>query len=285
MAARRGNRRRASHHEPAHDNEERWLLTYADMITLLMTLFMVLFAISSVNTTKFELLSKSLQEAISGKIVSGGPSLQESGATEKTDQATPEPPIPAIQPVIRTESSTSDRGTTPTAPASTSAAAHEEEDFRELKRKIETYAREHGLQSKLQATIARRGLVIRLLTDRVLFASGQAQLQPSAEGLLTAISRLLVTEVRHPILVEGHTDNRPIASAQFPTNWELSTDRATQVVRYFIRHGVRPHRLQAAGLAAQRPIASNSNDFGRSRNRRVEIVLVRLNSSPSIGTP
>jgi chemotaxis protein MotB len=286
MAARRGNRRRrASHHEVPHDNEERWLLTYADMITLLMTLFMVLFAISSVNTSKFELLSKSLQEAISGKIVSGGASLQESGATDKTERSAPEPPIPAIQPVIQTESSTSERGTTPTAPASTSAAAHEEEDFRELKRKIDAYAREHGLQSKLQATVARRGLVIRLLTDRVLFASGQARLEPASEGLLTAISRLLVTEVRHPIVVEGHTDNRPISSGPFPTNWELSTARATQVVRYFIRHGVAPHRLQAAGVAAQRPIASNFSEFGRSRNRRVEIVLLRLNSSPSIGTP
>jgi chemotaxis protein MotB len=246
---------------------------------------MVLFAISSVNTSKFELLSKSLQEAISGKIVSGGASLQESGATDKTERSAPEPPIPAIQPVIQTESSTSERGTTPTAPASTSAAAHEEEDFRELKRKIDAYAREHGLQSKLQATVARRGLVIRLLTDRVLFASGQARLEPASEGLLTAISRLLVTEVRHPIVVEGHTDNRPISSGPFPTNWELSTARATQVVRYFIRHGVAPHRLQAAGVAAQRPIASNFSEFGRSRNRRVEIVLLRLNSSPSIGTP
>jgi len=285
MAARRGNRRRASHHEAEHDNEERWLLTYADMITLLMTLFMVLFAISSVNTTKFELLSKSLQEAISGKIVSGGESLQETGSTEKTDPAAPEPPIPAIQPMIKVDSSTSERGTTRTAPASTNAAAHEEEDFQELKRKIDAYAREHGLQSKLQTTVARRGLVIRLLTDRVLFASGQAQLQPASEGLLTVISRLLVAEVRHPIAVEGHTDNRPISSSQYPTNWELSTARATQVVRYFIRHGVAPHRLQAAGLAAQRPIASNLSDAGRSRNRRVEIVLVRLNSSPSIGGP
>jgi chemotaxis protein MotB len=284
MAARRGNRRRASHHEAEHDNEERWLLTYADMITLLMTLFMVLFAISSVNTTKFEQLSKSLQEAISGKIVSGGPSLQESGATEKTDQASPEPPIPAIQPLVKTESSTTERGTTRAAAASANAAAHEEEDFRDLKRKIDAYAREHGLQTKLQATVTRRGLVIRLLTDRVLFASGQAHLEPASAGLLTEISRLLVTEVRHPIVVEGHTDNRPISSAAFPTNWELSTARATQVVRFFIRHGVRPHRLQAAGVAAQRPIASNSNDFGRSRNRRVEIVLVRLNSSPSNST-
>jgi chemotaxis protein MotB len=269
----------------AHEHaDERWLLTYADMITLLMTLFMVLFAISSVNTTKFELLSKSLSEAISGKIVTGGPSLQESGATEKSEKSTPEPPIPAIQPLIRTESSTSERGSTRAAASSSNSAAHEEEDFQALKRKIDAYAKEHGLQSQLQATVARRGLVIRLLTDRVLFASGRAHLEPASQGLLTAISRLLVTEVRHPIAVEGHTDDRPIASAQFPTNWELSTARATQVVRFFIRHGVAPRRLQAAGLAAQRPIASNSNDFGRSRNRRVEIVLVRLNSSPSTST-
>jgi chemotaxis protein MotB len=284
MAARRGNRRRASHHEVEHENEERWLLTYADMITLLMTLFMVLFAISSVNTSKLDLLSKSLQEAISGKIVSGGASIQETGATDKTEQSTPQPPIPAIQPVIKTESPTSESGSARAAASSSNAAAHEEQDFQELKRKIDAYAREHGLQAKLQATVEHRGLVIRLLTDDVLFASGQAVLEPGSQGLLTAISQLLVTEVRHPIVVQGHTDNRPITSAQFPTNWELSTARATQVVRFFIRHGVLPTRLQAAGVAAQRPIASNSNESGRSRNRRVEIVLVRLNSSPSTST-
>jgi chemotaxis protein MotB len=280
MAARRGNRRRSSHHEAEHENEERWLLTYADMITLLMTLFMVLFAISSVNTSKFELLSKSLTEALSGKIVTGGDSIQHTGATEKSEQTAPEPPIPAIQPVIKTESSTSERGSTRTAAASTnSAAAREEEDFQELKRKIDAYAKEHGLQAKLQTNVARRGLVIRLLTDHVLFESGRARLAATSTGLLTAISRLLVTEVRHPIVVEGHTDSRPISSVLFPTNWELSTGRATQVVRFFIRHGVAPRRLQAAGVAAQRPIASNFNAAGRSRNRRVEIVLVRLNTT------
>lgn len=273
--ARHGRRRHVDHDEAEHENEERWLLTYADMITLLMVLFIVLFAISSVNTSKFEQLSKSLAEAISGKIVQGGPNIQESGATERTEQSVPEPPIPAIQPVIQTESSTSGRAQGLKPP---SAAEREEEDFRKLKAQIDQYAREHGLEDKLQTTIARRGLVIRLLTDRVLFASGQAHLQPASTGLLTAISRLLVTEVRHPIVVEGHTDSRPINSGLFPTNWELSTARATQVVRFFIRHDVNPRRLQAAGVAAQRPIASNLNEGGRSRNRRVEIVLVRLNT-------
>jgi chemotaxis protein MotB len=270
-------KRKGMHVETAGSGAERWLLTYADMITLLMTLFMVLFAISSINTTKFEQLSKSLAEAISGKIVQGGPNIQESGATESTQEASPEPPIPAIQPVIKTAGSADDKRAA--AAQTTSAAEREEEDFRKLKQQIDQYAREHGLQRSLQTTVARRGLVIRLLTDRVLFASGQAHLEPASDGLLTALAHLLVTEVRHPIVVEGHTDSRPINSAQFPTNWELSTARATQVVRFFIRHDVAARRLQAAGVAAQRPIASNSNDSGRSRNRRVEIILVRLNAS------
>jgi chemotaxis protein MotB len=284
MSARRGGgRRRAAHHEVEHENEERWLLTYADMITLLMTLFMVLFAISSVNTVKFALLSKSLSEAFSGKIVQGGASLQQTGATDKSQDATPEPPLPAIQPLVKVAGSTSAKGASAAAAAAVAktntAAIHEEQDFRDLKRKIDAYARDHGLQTKIETIVTRRGLVVRLLTDDVLFASASANLEQRANGLLTAISQLLVTEVRHPIVVEGHTDSRPINSAQFPTNWELSTARATQVVRFFIRHRVAPGRLQAAGDAAQRPIGSNLTDAGRSRNRRVEIVLLRLNPS------
>jgi chemotaxis protein MotB len=284
----RGGRRRSSHdHEAEHENEERWLLTYADMITLLMTLFMVLFAISSVNTAKFEALKNSLAEAVSGKIVTGGTNIQQTGATDQNSQPAPQPPIPAIKPVVDVRSSTSDSSSSSSSSAtstSISAAKREEEDFKQLKRKIDDYAKMHGLQDKLQTDVVRRGLVIRLLTDKVLFASGNAQLEPPSTGLLTTLARLLVAEVRHPIIVEGHTDSRPIASAQFPTNWELSTSRAAQVVRFFIRQGVGPGRLQAAGLAAQRPIASNSHDSGRSQNRRVEIVLVRQNSDPSTST-
>jgi chemotaxis protein MotB len=230
---------------------------------------------------KFALLSKSLSEAFNGKVVQGGTSLQQTGASEKSEQSTPEPPLPAIQPMVKVQSSTSEAGKAGGAAAvsSTNAAIHEEQDFRELKRKIDAYARAHGLQTKIETIVTRRGLVVRLLTDDVLFASASANLEQRANGLLTAISQLLVTEVRHPIVVEGHTDSRPINSAQFPTNWELSTARATQVVRFFIRHRVAPGRLQAAGDAAQRPIGSNLTDAGRSRNRRVEIVLLRLNPS------
>jgi chemotaxis protein MotB len=273
MAAHRAGRRRA-HHEEEHENEERWLLTYADMITLLMVLFMVLFAISSVNTAKLDALSKSLSEAISGKIVTGGPAIQETGGADSTKPAPPSATIPPIQPVVETDSSAKSG-----QPGGAAASAlKEEENFRKLKQEIDQYASSHGLEKSLQTRVARRGLVIRLLTDNVLFGSGQAQLAPASEGLLSAISRLLVTEVRHPIIVEGHTDSRAVNTSQFPTNWELSTARATQVVRFFIRHHVAARRLQAAGVAAQRPISSNASAGGRSRNRRVEIVLARLNN-------
>jgi chemotaxis protein MotB len=284
MAGRR-HRRGSSHPEAEHENEERWLLTYADMITLLMTLFMVLFSISSVNTAKLEGLKASLAEALSGKIVSGGPAIQEKGAADATQDSSPEPPIPAIQPVVETKTSSASASDRVSPSSDTSrAAAHEREDFRDLKRKIDAFAKEHGLEKELQTHIVRRGLVIRMLTDRILFPSGSAHLQPASTELLSAIARLLVFEVRHPIVVEGHTDSRAISSARFPTNWELSTTRATQVLRFFIAHRVPARRLQAAGFGAQRPIASNSNDAGRSRNRRVEIVLQRLNPASPTST-
>jgi chemotaxis protein MotB len=124
--------------------------------------------------------------------------------------------------------------------------------------------------------IARRGLVIRLLTDKVLFDSGSAQLRDEGRPLLTQIARLLKTEVRHPIVVEGYTDKVPIRTGQFPTNWELSAVRSTSVLRSLIRDGVAPRRLSSAGYGALSPIDSNATEGGRRRNRRVEIVLTRL---------
>jgi chemotaxis protein MotB len=273
MAAHRAGRR-ASHHEEEHEDGERWLLSYADMITLLMVLFVVLFAISSVNTAKLDALSKSLSEEISGKIVTGGPSIQETGGADSTKPAPPSAMIPPIQPVVETDPSEN----TGQPGGNAASAQREEENFRKLKQEIDQYAKSHGLEKSIQTRVARRGLVIRLLTDNVLFDSGQAQLQPRSQDLLSAIARLLVTEVRHPIIVEGHTDSRAVNTAQFPTNWELSTTRATQVVRFLVAHHVAARRLQAAGVAAQRPLASNASESGRSRNRRVEIVLARLNT-------
>ena len=265
MAAARTRRRRPVEE---NENEDRWLLTYADMITLLLVMFMVLFSISSVNVSKFEGFKRAVQVAFSGQVLPGGPNIQQTGGSHApSPRASPEPVVPALKPFI---------GERPTKDGAM-AAQREEEDFRELKRRIDAYAREHGLERRLETEVARRGLVVRLLTDKVLFDSGSAELKPRSGALLSELARLLKFEVRHPILVEGHTDDVRISSARFPTNWELSTGRAARVVRALIDEGVGRGRLGAAGYGAQHPIASNARDSGRRRNRRVEIVLLRLN--------
>jgi len=124
--------------------------------------------------------------------------------------------------------------------------------------------------------IDRRGLVVHVLTDKLLFGSGSATLQAAGLPLLDEMSRLLNVDRKHPITVEGNTDNQPIQSSQFPSNWELSTDRATTVVRFLIAHGVNDQRLSAAGYADLHPLAPNSTAAGRARNRRVDVVLDRI---------
>jgi chemotaxis protein MotB len=272
MSARRsqrgGGRRR--HGGGEVESEERWLLTYADMITLLMALFMVLFSITSVNKSKLEVLSKTLQEAFSGKVLPGGESIRDSGADpESTKPPASEPPIPAITTLVGSAESKSD------AAAKAKAKAKEQEDFRRLKKQIDSYARAKGLQDKVQTVIAQRGLVIRLLTDRVLFDSGAAALKPEATPLLTKVADILRREGAHQVMVEGYTDAVPIRGSVFPTNWELSTARASRVVRFLIDSRVPQGRLSASGYASLHPIDSNDTAAGRSRNRRVEIVLLR----------
>ena len=271
MSARRSRGGGRSRHAGGEvESEERWLLTYADMITLLMALFMVLFSITSVNKAKLEVLSKTLQEAFSGKVLPGGEALMDSGANPKEDQPpSAQPPIPAITSLVGQNSQASD------AAAEAKAKAKEQEDFRRLKRQIDSYAKQTGLQNQVQTVIAERGLVIRLLTDQVLFDSGAAELKPQATPVLSKVAGIVAREAHHQVMVEGHTDTVPIRGSVFPTNWELSTARASRVVRFLIAGGVGQSRLSAGGYAALHPIASNDTAAGRSRNRRVEIVLLR----------
>jgi chemotaxis protein MotB len=293
MAAhgKRGRRGGAAEHE----NEERWLLTYADMLTLLFALFMVLFSISSVNISKYQVLQQSLKAAFSGSVLPGGRAILQSGS-ESTSAHTPATAeVPSIVPLEPTPTSRSSSSTgSATSPAakpmtsaelqaalnSMSASIAEQDNFEALQRKLDAYAKAHGFGDRVQAVIERRGLVVRVLTDNLLFASGSATLEPGADQLLDEVAQLLNLDKSHPITVEGHTDNQPIHNPQFPSNWELSTARATNVVRYLISQGVSGQRLGAVGYADLHPIASNAAAAGRAKNRRVEIVLMRLNPVP-----
>jgi chemotaxis protein MotB len=269
--ARNSGRRRMGAEEEAEESDERWLLTYADMITLLMALFMVLFSISSVNVSKFVTLQRSLQDAFSGRILPGGRALQESGGSTTSPKvsATPETSTPSV---------TADGAAKAKADAAAKAAAAkaEEKDFKALKARVDEYVDKHGLASKVTTLVTRDGLVIRLLTDKLLFASGSATVQPGGRGLLEKVGSLLRAENQHEIRVRGFTDPVPIHTAAFPSNWELSAGRAASVVRTFAQSGVAPERMEAAGRAALDPLSSNATALGRARNRRVEVLLPRV---------
>lgn len=273
MAAVRVGGRRRKAHVGGHENHERWLLTYADMITLLMALFIVLFAISSVNVSKLKTLQQSLREAFSGRVLVGGDTIMRTGDSTTVRVLRDQPRIvPTAPPTIG-------RPTEPDARLAL-AARREQNELEALKRRIDAYAAAHGFRDSVETVVARRGLVVRLLTDRVLFDSGLATLKAEGLPLLAQIGTLLALERRHPITVEGHTDDVPINTSQYASNWELSTARATAVVRHLIGRGVPARRFGAAGYADLHPLATNGTEGGRARNRRVEIVLQRIHELP-----
>lgn len=254
----RGRRKRGGH-ESEHP-DERWLVSYADMVTLLMALFIVMFAMANVNTSKYEALKESLSGAFSPSLLPGGNSVAETGGAAAVS--------PTVDP-------------TQTPGEAADAAARENDDLEQLRQRVESYAAAKGISDKLAARVERRGLVITVLTDDLLFDSGSAVLRTEGYELMHAIGDLLRQENDHRVIVEGYTDTDPISTAQFPSNWELSTARASTVVRSFVEADVAPQRLTAAGRAFLDPIASNTTAEGRSRNRRVQIVLPRQESSPT----
>ena len=271
-------RAEAEHETEERENEDRWLISFADMMTLMFAVFIILFSISTVNTSKFDSLRRSLQESFSGAILPGGTAVRETGNdADATDQATPAPPQPALRPREAVAAAIADRA----KKSSKNAAAAEEEEFTRLKRRIDAATATLGLQDKVSTEIRKRGLAVRLLTDGVLFDSGQAELRPGGERLLSPLGRILRRERRHPIVVDGYTDNEPVSSPMYPTNWELSGARSARVVRHFLGEGVPMRRLSGVAHAYQDPISSNETAVGRSRNRRVEVVLTRLNRLPT----
>ena len=273
MASRRHRKR--SHHEEEHENEERWLVSFADMMTLLFCLFMVLFAISSVNTSKFEALQRSLKDAFSGSVLDGGQAMLNAGSQEdKTKQSAVEPPLPSLRPVTSLNESKAKNSAEAAA-----KAKQEEQDFRRLKRRIDQLAKEAGMGGKVNVSVRRRGLVIQLLTDKVFFSSGAAVLHPEAHKLVQRIGGIVRDERRHPVVVEGYTDSQPISNSRYQSNWNLSGDRAAAVVNDFAEIGVLANRMTVQGYGSQVPIDTNSTAEGRARNRRVEIVLSRIHSS------
>ena len=157
----------------------------------------------------------------------------------------------------------------------------EEQSMQAVRKRIEAVAKAHGMASLIDITETQRGLTVRILTDKLLFKPGDGHLQSSSVWILDGIASA-VQGLPNDLAVEGHTDSQPIHTTNYPSNWELSTDRATSVLRYLIeRDHVAPERICAAGYADTRPLADNATAEGRARNRRVDIVVLRTSGANS----
>ena len=245
------SRRRKKDEE--HENHERWLVSYADFITLLFAFFVVMYAISVVNEGKYRVLSDSISSAF--RNIPGSTS----GAMI---QINPSAPVPVSIPFNRPQ----------VVNLKTDVEREKNRDLlRNKAKEITTALAPLVQQGHVRVTEGALGITVEINAS-VLFESGEARLQMPAIRALAAVGQILATTA-FPITVDGHTDNAPISTPLYPSNWELSGARAASVVRLFIETGVDPRRLTATGYAEQRPVADNATVEGRQRNRRVAITM------------
>jgi chemotaxis protein MotB len=273
------SRKRA--HEAEKENGERWLLTYSDLITLLMIFFVVLYSMSKVDAQRFAAVAESLNKALGGgtpaKIELSaspvGPSLFQTGT-------------PSSKATIPGTGKDPDNTTNANPDASRGNGDTEKMSIDAIKAKLDKFAADNGIQSTLVTTIEERGLVVSI-QETLLFESGSADITARARDILNKITTVLAV-APNQIKVEGHTDNLPINTAEFPSNWELSVTRSTNVVHILQHDGISPTRLSALGYGEFRPISSNDTDAGRSKNRRIDLIILRTKydlTEPSNQTP
>jgi chemotaxis protein MotB len=255
--------KRAKHHEEEeHENHERWLVTYADMLTVLMALFLVMYAMSVVDQTKAEQLAGSVRDYFGT-----GPTLLDGGSGLLDTPSAPTGSEQQLELEVQAAVAALDE-----KKAKAKAVAAENDQLREVQRRITESLTAKGLQDSVRFVIDERGLVVTIVTDKVLFDLGSATLLPAGRAVLDGIGPALVP-LPNPITVEGHTDNLPITGGRFPSNWELSTERATTVLRYIMTSQRIPaKRMSAAGYADQRPLVENT-PATRAVNRRVEVIV------------
>jgi chemotaxis protein MotB len=255
--------RRRHHHDDddheEHGNHEAWVIPYADMLTLLMGLFLVLWAIGSQDLAKLREFSRSF----AGEIGISTPLEKGSGPMEGVAATTTTVPG-AAQAALAREQEAAALGAADRAQLDTAEAA------------IQGRADAAGFGGAISFRQEERGLVVSILSDEVLFSPGSAELRPDGMVVVDAVADALASLPNH-VAVEGHTDDVPISTGRFPSNWELSTARAGAVLRYLVeRHGIPQARLEAGGYADQRPLEANTTADGRARNRRVDIAVLSL---------
>ena len=234
--------------EAVHENAERWLLTYADMITLLMVLFVVMYAISNTDVRKFTALAQSFSAAFNNDVLQGTETISISDALQ----------------------------TTPEAALLDESSSLVSSDYRTVSATLRDYAISQGLGGDVSVDRVPEGIAIRI-SDTLLFQSGRARLDEPSRKVLARIAAI-VAPLPNALRIEGHTDDLPPTGPFYADNWQLSTARALAVLDEMRNLGIGPERLAAAGYAGYRPIVANTDDAARAHNRRVDILILYVES-------
>jgi chemotaxis protein MotB len=272
---------RRKRHED-HVNHEAWVIPYADLLTLLLALFVVLYAMSSVNTTKYRALAQAISAAFNGTqqvIHPLQPNTPQASLTLPAGVPSPIPSAPLAKmlvsvPAQQLMAPIKERA----SEASRNKLNSEEQDLERIRSQVERALQ--PLIDKNMVVVRRTTswLEIEIRTD-ILFPSGVATVSPSANQVLTSLGEILAP-FANPLRIEGYTDDVPINTALYPSNWELSAARAASVARLFADHGVDPDRLGIVGWGQYHPSADNVSQDGRNRNRRVLVVVLSNRAAP-----
>ncbi len=242
-------RRKPAEHQEDHA-DETWLIPYSDLLTLLLALFIVLFASSQVDQLKFQQMAQSFNSAFSG-----GTSILNNEAAI-VEQPTVTPPNDQLSEENRKQ-------------------AMESIQLNDVKKKLDEYIRNNNLGGDLQTSLTEDGLVVRI-QDTALFTSGRADMRPDSRRWGDVIAKMLST-LSQAVIISGHTDNVPINTAQFPSNWDLSSKRALNFMKFLLSENpdLKPERFSAIGYGEYRPVMENTTSEGRAKNRRVEILILK----------
>ncbi len=250
----------------AHVNHERWLVSYADFITLMFAFFVVMYATSKADVKKQIQMANSIDAAFRTLGLFQQNPIKNGAAGLAHNQEAPVTPINVIM---------NDELMAPLAV---------KVDLEKLQDRLSGMLSNQIAEHVVSMRIGRDGLVISL-REAGFYDSGSAEVHPSSLPILNKIATTLVT-TPYDIRIEGHTDNVPIHTEQFDTNWELSTTRATRLTRFFVANNFAPYRMEASGYAEFHPVASNDTAEGRSQNRRIDIiVLLRTSPHPELQIP
>jgi chemotaxis protein MotB len=271
-----GRKRPKKHEEEEHENHERWLVSYADMVTLLMCLFIVLFAMSQVDKAKFAALASGLSASFGAPITALPGSTPESSVLDAlpgaVDIASAIPPDATVQEAEVDAAAAAAAAVRAKRVAAEAAAAYDE--LAAAREQLEAALAAAGHAGAARYEIDERGLVVHIVADAVLFDAEEAVLRPEGRQILDAVAPTL-TGLPNVLRVEGHANHLPVtAGGPWPSNWELSGYRASTVLRYLAGDGVPEPRMSATGYSSTRPLVPESDPNALSVNRRVDIVVL-----------